>query len=188
MTTGTNTPLILSASRAIGALLLPASSTSRMIWARVVSSPTLEALNWKLPFLLMVAESTGSPGPFSTGMLSPVMAAWSTYPWPWVTSPSTGMLSPGRMTTMSPAFTCSAGMVSSTPFFSTTAVLGARSTSLSKALEVLAFERLSRYFPTVTRVTIMAEDSKYRSWEYWCTSPKSPWPKPQAMRYMAKMP
>ena len=45
MTTGTNTPLILSARRAMGALLLPASSTSRMIWARVVSSPTLEALN-----------------------------------------------------------------------------------------------------------------------------------------------
>ena len=188
MTTGTNTPLILSASRAMGALEVPASSTRRIIWARVVSSPTLEARNWKLPFLLMVAESTWSPGPFSTGRLSPVMAAWSTKPWPEITSPSTGMLSPGRMTTRSPARTCSAGMVCSCPFRTTVAVLGARSMSLSRALEVLALERLSRYLPTVTRVTIMAEDSKYRSWAYWCTSPKSPWPKPQAMRYMANTP
>ena len=45
MTTGTNTPLTLSASRAMGALELLASSTRRMIWERVVSSPTLEAWN-----------------------------------------------------------------------------------------------------------------------------------------------
>ena len=43
ITTGTNTPLTLSASFAIGALELVASSTNRTIWARVVSSPTLVA-------------------------------------------------------------------------------------------------------------------------------------------------
>ena len=75
ITVGTNTPLTLSASRAIGALELPASSTSRMIWESVVSSPTLDAWNRNVPFLLMVAEITGSPGFFSTGILSPVMAA-----------------------------------------------------------------------------------------------------------------
>ena len=74
MTAGTNTPLTLSASRAMGALVLPASSTKRMICARVVSSPTREARKRKEPFLLMVAEMTVSPSPFSTGMLSPVMA------------------------------------------------------------------------------------------------------------------
>ena len=37
MTTGTNTPATLSASLAMGALELDASSTSRIIWARVVS-------------------------------------------------------------------------------------------------------------------------------------------------------
>ena len=78
MTTGTKIPLTLSASRAMGALELPASSTSRIIWERVVSSPTREARKRKAPFLLMVAEITVSPGPFSTGMLSPVMADWST--------------------------------------------------------------------------------------------------------------
>ena len=40
ITAGTKMPLILSASRAIGALEEAASSISRMIWARVVSSPT----------------------------------------------------------------------------------------------------------------------------------------------------
>ena len=45
ITTGTNTPLTLSAKRAIGAFELPASSTSRMILAKVISSPTFSASN-----------------------------------------------------------------------------------------------------------------------------------------------
>ena len=40
MTTGTNTPLILSARREMGALLEDASSISFTIWDRVVSAPT----------------------------------------------------------------------------------------------------------------------------------------------------
>ena len=43
ITTGTNTPLTLSASFAIGAFELVASSTSRTICANVVSSPTFVA-------------------------------------------------------------------------------------------------------------------------------------------------
>ena len=43
MTTGTKTPATLSASLAIGALDAPASSTRRMIWLSVVSSPTRDA-------------------------------------------------------------------------------------------------------------------------------------------------
>ena len=160
MTTGTNTPLTLSARRAMGALEEPASSTRRMICASVVSLPTREARKRKEPFLLMVAEITESPARFSTGMLSPVMAAWSTKPKPSMTSPSTGMLSPGRMTTMSPATTCSAGTVTSSPPRTTTAVLGARSISLPSASEVLDLERASRNLPTVTSVRIIAADSK----------------------------
>ncbi len=75
MTTGTNTPATLSASLAMGALVLPASSTSRMICARVVSLPTFVALNRKVPLVLMVAVMTESPTVFSTGTDSPVMAA-----------------------------------------------------------------------------------------------------------------
>ena len=40
ITTGTNTPLILSARREMGALLEDASSISFTIWDRVVSAPT----------------------------------------------------------------------------------------------------------------------------------------------------
>ena len=40
MTVGTKTPATLSASLEMGALEEEASSTSRIIWARVVSSPT----------------------------------------------------------------------------------------------------------------------------------------------------
>ena len=43
MTTGTNTALILSANRLMGALPLAACSMSWMIWARVVSLPTRSA-------------------------------------------------------------------------------------------------------------------------------------------------
>ena len=43
ITAGTNTPLTLSATLAMGALVAAASLTMRMIWLRVVSSPTREA-------------------------------------------------------------------------------------------------------------------------------------------------
>ena len=49
-----------------------------MIFARVVSSPTLVALKRKYPLRLIVAPVTRSPGPFSTGRDSPVMADSST--------------------------------------------------------------------------------------------------------------
>ncbi len=58
ITTGTKTPLTRSARRAIGAFEEPASSTSRIICARVVSFPTFSARNLKKPFLLMVAAVT----------------------------------------------------------------------------------------------------------------------------------
>ncbi len=47
MTMGTKTPATLSASLAMGALEEEASSTSRIIWARVVSSPTRLASKMK---------------------------------------------------------------------------------------------------------------------------------------------
>ncbi len=74
MTMGTKTPETLSARRATGALEEEASSIRWIIWARVVSSPVLVASKSRVPVPLMVAEVTGSPGAFSTGILSPVMA------------------------------------------------------------------------------------------------------------------
>ena len=160
MTAGTKTPAILSAMRAIGAFEALASSTRRMIWLIVVSSPTRSALKWMDPCLLIVAEVTLSPACFSTGIGSPVMADSSTLVVPESTTPSAGMRSPGRTMTSSPATSSSAGMTCSTPPRTTHACFGARSMSFSSALLVCPFARASRYLPTVIKVTIMPADSK----------------------------
>ncbi len=189
MTTGTNTPATLSASWAIGALLALASSTRRMIWDRVVSSPTLSARHFKNPALFTVADTTLSPACFSTGTLSPVMAASSTLELPSRTVPSTGTRLPGFTRKISPLWSSSVGTSISVPSSAKRmAVFGDRSISLVMASLVLPLERLSRYFPTVIRVRIMPADSKYRSWEYCSTTAMSPWPRPKLMRYMAKTP
>ena len=166
MTVGTKTPATLSASCAIGALLALASSTRRMICASVVSSPTRSARHFKKPALFTVAETTWSPACFSTGTLSPVMAASSTLELPSSTMPSTGTRLPGFTRKMSPFCRLSVGTSFSCPSPVTRiATLGARFISLVIASLVLPLERLSRYFPTVIRVRIVPEDSKYRSWE-----------------------
>ncbi len=165
ITTGTKTPATLSASWAMGALLAPASSTRRIIWDRVVSSPTLSALHFKKPALFMEADTTLSPAPFSTGTLSPVMAASSTLELPSSTVPSTGIRLPGFTRNTSPSRSSSVGTSTSCPSTSSTAVFGDRSISFVIASLVFPLERPSRYFPTVIRVRIIPADSKYRSWE-----------------------
>ena len=160
ITVGTKTEATLSASLAMGALEEEASSTSRMIWARVVSSPTRVARNLRKPLLLTVAAITRSSTFFSTGMLSPVRADSSTEELPSMITPSTGMLCPGRITTMSPGTTSSTGISTSAPLRSTTALLGARSISLEMASEVRLLERASSHLPKVMRVRMVAADSK----------------------------
>ena len=160
MTTGTNTPLTLSASLAMGALVAPASCTRAMIWARVVSPPTFSARKVKLPERLMEAAMTRAPGAFSAGMLSPVTADSSTLDRPVSTVPSTGMRMPGLMTTVSPTATSSAGISVSTPSRSTSAVSGARSISARMAAPVRPLARASRNLPRVMRVRIVPADSK----------------------------
>ena len=189
ITTGTNTPATLSASWAMGALLALASSTRRMIWDNVVSSPTLSARHFRNPALFTVADTTLSPSRFSTGTLSPVIAASSTLEYPSSTVPSTGTRLPGFTRKTSPLRSSSVGTSVSVPASeSTMAVFGDRSMSLVMASLVFPLERLSRYFPTVIRVNIMPADSKYRSWEYCSTTAMSPWPRPKPILYMAKTP
>ena len=178
MTTGTNTPATLSASLAMGALDEEASSTRRIIWARVVSSPTRRASKVKEPDLLMAAAATLSPGPLSTGRDSPVRADSSTAEVPSTMTPSTGMDWPGRTTMRSPTRTSSTGISTSTPSRRTLAVLGARSMSRVMAWLVLPLDRVSRYLPRVMRVRIMPADSKYRSIWYCSTRAQSLWPRP----------
>ena len=101
-TTGTNTELIRSARRAIGALPVWAWDTSRPIWARVVSAPTRVARTSSRPAVLMVAPVTGLSGPTSTGTDSPVTSEASTAEDPSTTMPSVAIFSPGRTTMRSP--------------------------------------------------------------------------------------
>ena len=163
ITMGTKTPAMRSANLAMGALVADASSTRRMIWAKVVSLPTLEAVNRINPPLLMVAAITVSPGAFSTGILSPVIADWSTLVIPSLIIPSTGMRCPGFTNTISPTTTCSTGISICWPLRSTVAVLGARFINLLRASPVLPLERVSKYLPTVISARIMTADSKYKS-------------------------
>ncbi len=160
ITVGTNIPDTLSAIFAIGALVAAASLTILMICDRVVSSPTLEALQVMKPVWFIVAAETLSPTVLSTGMLSPVRADSFTALSPSVTTPSTGMLSPGRTTKISSFTTSSAGIVCSTPFRITFAVFGASFIRPLSASVVLPFERASSILPTVISVKIIAADSK----------------------------
>ena len=82
--------------------------------------------NLKLPVLLSVPPMTSSPTCFSTGIDSPVIIDSSTALAPSVTSPSTGIFSPGRTTTVSPTRTSSTGRSISLPSRTTRAVLACR--------------------------------------------------------------
>ena len=174
ITTGTNIPAALSASFATGALDEVASSTSRIICERAVSAPTFSARMTKYPLLLTVAPMTLSPVFFSAGMLSPVSADSSTEALPSVIIPSAGMTEPALTMSISPAQTSAAGISSSLPSRSTTALFGERSISALIASVVFLLARASKYFPRVMRVSIIPTDSKYRSWQKPCARAVSP--------------
>ena len=70
-----------------------------MIWASIVSLPTLVARMRNAPVWLIVAPITASPAVLVTGIGSPVTIDSSTAERPSTTSPSTGIFSPGRTTT-----------------------------------------------------------------------------------------
>ncbi len=140
MTAGTNTPAILSARRATGALVAAASETIVMICANVVSSPTLVARQVRTPDWLMVAEETTSPSALSTGMDSPVSDDSFTALVPESTTPSTGIESPGRTMKVSPDTTSSTGITLSFPFRTTVAVFGAIFMRLFRASVVFPLE------------------------------------------------
>ena len=106
-TAGTNQPATRSTSLWIGARERWASATIWTIWASMVSLPTRSARMTKLPDWLMVPPLTRSPSVFSTGIGSPVSIDSSTVLRPSSTTPSTGILSPGRTRSRSPTATSS---------------------------------------------------------------------------------
>ena len=91
----------------------------------------------------MVAPITVAPGPFLTGIDSPVSMDSSTSDSPVSTVPSTGILLPGRITTVSPASTSAEGISTSTPFRMTEALAGARSINAVMADDAPARARIS---------------------------------------------
>ena len=156
---GTNTPDILSANFAIGALELWASSTSFIIWDKVVSSPTLVTFILKTPVLFRLAPTTLLSTLFSTGRLSPVNIDSSTDEYPSITTPSKGIFSPGRTNNTSPTTISSTFTTDSTPSLIMFAVFGARFISLLIASVVRPFDTASKYLPKVIKVSITAADS-----------------------------
>ena len=145
ITIGTKTALTRSASRCTGAFPVWASVTRRAIWASAVSSPTRVARTTRRPPTLIVAPTTSSPGPTSTGTDSPVTSDWSTAEEPLSTTPSVATFSPGRTTKRSPAASCSTGTRRSSPSASSTATsLAPRSSSASSAAPARRFARASK--------------------------------------------
>ncbi len=159
-TTGTNTPLIWSASRWIGALLPWARWTISTIWARAVSRPTRVARMTKLPVVLIVAPITSSPGPFVTGIASPVSIASSTALEPSLTTPSTGTFSPGRTRRRSPGWTCSIATSTSPSARTSRAVFAWRPTRRRIAPVVRPLARDSSHFPRRISPMMIVDESK----------------------------
>ena len=91
----------------------------------------------------MLAPTTVAPGPFFTGIDSPVSMDSSTNDSPVSTIPSTGSLPPGRITTISPAITSAVGTSTSASFRSTEAMAGVRFISARIADDAPARARIS---------------------------------------------
>ncbi|WP_424952439.1 hypothetical protein [Deinococcus sp.] len=82
---------------------------------------------------------------------------------PELTSLSTGVRSPGRITSSSPTSTCSRGNSSSRPARTTRAVVGGGFSSASTALPVARRERVFSQCPASEKVVSMAAVSKNTS-------------------------
>ena len=93
-------------------------------------------------------------------MLSPVRADSSTALCPSITTPSAGMLSPGRTVKISSFFSCSIGILTSLPSTKTVAVVGESFNKPLSAFVVFPFDLASSILPNVMSVTIIAADSK----------------------------
>ena len=160
-TAGTNHAATASARRWTGARLRCASATRATMRASSVSRPTRSARITKPPVPLRVAPVTAEPGPFSTGIGSPLIIDSSTLVRPSSTTPSVGTRSPGRTRSRSPGWSASAGTSRSSPFVSIRrAVFTASPRSARIASPVRWRATSSSTWPSSTSVTITAADSK----------------------------
>ena len=158
---GTNTPLILSATFAIGAFVDVAFATSLTISETVDSLPIFSALYLIVPSKFILPAITFAPASFFTGVLSPVIKASFMCVVPSTTSPSTAIFSPGLQITMSPFCISSIVTLISFPSLIITASFGVILIRACKASFVLSLFLFSINFPIFIKKITMAADSKY---------------------------
>ena len=133
-----------------------------MIPASAVASPVAVTRARRLPSpLLIVPAMTRLPGSFFTGRDSPVIIASSTSVCPSVTSPSAGMLAPGRTRNRSAARSCATGTVSvRPPSRMRSAVSGSSRASSSSAPVAWRTLRISSQCPSSMIVISVASSQK----------------------------
>ena len=160
ITVGTNTPLTRSASLCTGAFVVCASRTSRVIWANVVSAPTRVARIISRPVRFTVVPVTVLPGATSVGTLSPVNIETSKDELPSTTTPSAGIISPGRTTNRSSTRTWAASIVCSSESRRTVAVRALSASKERNASPARFFARASKYLPASKNTVTATATSK----------------------------
>ena len=140
----------------MGARLPWASRTALAMRPRAETAPIPVALSETAPRPLIEPAKTFSPGPRSTGKLSPVRCDSSRAVSPFMIVPSTGTRSPGRTTTSWPGLTSARGTSTSWPMRTTRAVSGASSSRARTASPARARARASIQRPSRTKAVIMA--------------------------------
>ena len=147
--------------RCMGALERCAWMTICTILANTVCEPILSARMINAPLVLSVAPISLSPILLLTGMGSPVNIDSSTALCPSVTTPSTGIFSPGRIRSKSPICTCVRGTSSSTPsVLILRAVLGDRPSKDLIAADVCERALSSNIWPSSVNEIMTAAASK----------------------------
>ena len=125
----------------------------------VLSSAVLVTVIRSAASVLMEPAKTESPGPLFTGTLSPVTGLSSTPEVPSLISPSAGMRSPGRTSTVCPTARLVAGTSRVAPFISRSAVFGTRLARARIPSRALPAATPSRTSPTAKRNTTRAASS-----------------------------
>ena len=136
----------------VGVFVSCASSTRWRILARDESWYSFWMDTFRTPSLLMLPPNTASPGCFSTGIASPVMAASFTELLPDSTIPSDGIFCPDFTRTMSPTLRLAIGTTLSSPPFNKMASFGATFSSSSMERRAFSMPMPSRSSLTPNRM------------------------------------
>ena len=159
-TTGTKTDETRSASRCTGALVDWACRTRSAILATAVSRPTRVTSTTSRPSAFTLAPTTSSPGPRSTGTLSPVSIDSSTEDRPSRIRPSVATCSPGRTRKRIPGRSTSTATSRSVPSSSSRVASWAPSSSSARSADpARSLARASAQRPSSRKVVTVAATS-----------------------------